>query len=76
MIEIYFFIFDYFYFHYDNPSSLVNYTNCLKICNQRDMTLPSADDANLILHQIEIFKIKRFAASNSTQNYLTYFIGK
>ena len=46
------------------------------------MTIPSANDHYLILHQIKLFKIERFTASNSvtpkteTQNYLSYFIGK
>ena len=82
MIEIYFLIFDYFYFHNDDPSSLVNYTNCLKICDQRDMTLPSANDDYLVLHQIKSLNIERYTASSSVtpkngkQNFLSYFIGK
>ena len=84
--KIYIFIFNkYFYFH--DPYSLVNFTSCMKICNEREMILPSANDNDIILEQFELKfgneTLEFLNGSNDsdlenkkTKDFLTYFIGE
>lgn len=77
---IYIFIFGHFYFY--EPSLLVNYTVCLKICDEREMKLPTSNNNDIILRQMKSLRIDKFNLSNALtlknarKNYLTYFIGR
>ena len=81
---IYVYIFGNFYFH--DSIFLVNYTDCITICNDRGMKLPNANDNDFVLRQLESqfglqFEKEIFSTSNEmsnrtpNKNFLAYFIG-
>ena len=77
---IYVYIFGNFYFY--DSIFLVNYTDCLTICNDQGMKLPNANDNDFILRQLESqFGKENFITSNEisnrtpNKNFLAYFIG-
>ena len=82
------FILIFFNFYFNDIHSLVNLTDCIQICNEREMTLPHAKDNKLILEQFEskfgneIFELsndmddsKSDRESGKKKQFLTYFIG-
>ena len=82
------FILIFFNFYFNDIHSLVNLTDCIQICNEREMTLPHAEDNKLILEQFESkFGNETFELSNDMadsesdlengkkKQFLTYFIG-
>ena len=78
--RIYVYIFGHFYFY--DSIFLVNYTDCITICNDKGMKLPNADDNDFILRQLESqFGKENFITSNEisnrtpNKNFLAYFIG-
>ena len=81
---IYVYIFGNFYFY--DSIFLVNYTDCIKICNDQGMKLPNANDNDFILRQIksqfgsqyekEILTTSNEISDRSpNKNFLAYFIG-
>ena len=81
---VYVYIFGNFYFH--DSIFLVNYTDCITICNDRGMKLPNANDNDFVLRQLESqfglqFEKEIFTTWNETsnrtpnENFLAYFIG-
>ena len=64
---IYVYIFGNFYFY--DSIFLVNYTDCITICNDQGMKLPNADDNDFILRQLESqFGKENFITSNEISN--------
>ena len=81
---VYVYIFGNFYFH--DSIFLVNYTDCITICNDRGMKLPNVNDNDFVLRQLESqfglqFEKEIFTTWNETSNrtpnsnFLAYFIG-
>ena len=87
MLDLFYvFIFGKFYFY--ESSFLVNHTDCLNICIEREMKLPNANDNQFILRQLASQFGSRFEKeikvtanetsdrSNLNKNFLAYFIGE
>ena len=89
MLDLFYvYIFGKFYFY--ESSFLVNHTDCLNMCIEREMKLPNANDNQFIMRQlasqfglrfekeIQITSNETSDRSNSKKNsnFLAYFIGE
>ena len=79
----------FFNFYFNDIHSLVNLTDCIRICSDREMALPNSKDNALILKQFESqFGNETFTLTNDMSDaesdidiekkkqFLTYFIGR